>query len=59
MMMSDSLAYAEFRLILARMMWNFDIEIADQSRNWMDQQQSYLLWRKPALYALLTPKEQA
>lgn len=58
-MMSDSLAYAEFRLILARMMWNFDMEIADQSRNWMDQQQSYLLWRKPALYAHLMPKEQA
>ena len=53
---SPSLAYAEFRLILARIMWNFEIEIAQQSQDWMQQQQSYLLWQKPALFAHLVSK---
>lgn len=56
-MTDDSLAYAEFRLILARMIWNFDIKIAERSLDWMDKQQSYLLWEKIPLYVHLTPRK--
>ncbi len=54
---SDSLAYAEMRFILARLIWNFDIEITEQSREWMDHQRAYLIWEKPPLYVRLKPKE--
>ncbi|KAJ4290814.1 hypothetical protein N0V90_010009 [Kalmusia sp. IMI 367209] len=50
-----NLAYAEFRTILARMVWNFDFEISDSSRNWMEEQNSYLLWDKIPLYIHLVP----
>lgn len=32
-----SLAYAEMRLVLARMLWNFDMELHSSSLNWDDQ----------------------
>lgn len=56
---SDSLAYAEMRFILARLIWNFDIDINEKSREWMDHQRAYLIWEKPPLYVHLKPKEKA
>lgn len=32
-----SLAYAEMRLIPARMIWNFDMELVPESQDWVDQ----------------------
>jgi hypothetical protein len=52
-----SLAYAEFRLILARMIWNLHFALAEHSRNWMDQHLSYLIWQKPPLYVHLRPRD--
>ncbi|KAJ5804831.1 hypothetical protein N7474_010697 [Penicillium riverlandense] len=49
-----NLAYAEMRLILARMIWNFDMEIAPDSRNWINQD-AYVVWEKPALNVKLAP----
>jgi hypothetical protein len=49
-----SLAYAEMRLILARVVFNFDIMIADESKNWIDQK-VWNLWKKGQLLAYLTP----
>lgn len=49
-----SLAYAEMRLILARMIWNFDMELVPESRNWIDQL-SFVVWEKPGLHVKLTP----
>ncbi|KAL6228775.1 hypothetical protein BDW75DRAFT_246343 [Aspergillus navahoensis] len=43
-----NLAYAEMRLILARILWNFDLELCEQSLDWNDQK-SYVLWDKSAL----------
>lgn len=51
---SNSLAYAEMRLILARLLWNFDLELMPESRNWKDQK-IYTLWEKGALNVKLTP----
>ncbi|PHH61188.1 hypothetical protein CDD81_711 [Ophiocordyceps australis] len=47
-----NLAYAEFRMILARMVWNFDFAIAESSRNWMQEQRSYLLWDKTTPFSM-------
>ncbi|KAF9890508.1 hypothetical protein FE257_005913 [Aspergillus nanangensis] len=49
-----NLAYAEMRLILARMIWNFDMEIAPDSRQWIEQP-SFVVWDKGALNVKLTP----
>jgi hypothetical protein len=48
-----SLAYAEMRLILARLLWKFDLEIMPESREW-DQQKIWSLWSKGELNVKLT-----
>lgn len=50
--LSPSLAYAEMRSILARMLWNFDMELCEASKEW-NKQRIYLLWEKPALMVKL------
>lgn len=45
----QNLAYAEMRLILARLVWNFDMKLCDESKMWMEGQKNYLLWYKPDL----------
>ncbi|KAL6158808.1 hypothetical protein ACJBU6_02985 [Exserohilum turcicum] len=49
------LAYAEMRLVLAQILWNFDMEILEKSRSWIDHL-SYVLWDKPPLWVHLTPR---
>ncbi|KAI3587206.1 cytochrome P450 [Fusarium oxysporum f. sp. albedinis] len=51
-----NLAYAEMRLILARVIWNFNMEINTDSMGWLEQNEAYFLWQKPALYMHLTPR---
>jgi len=43
-----NLAYAEMKLILARIIYNFDLTLMDQTSNWIDQD-VHLLWRKKPL----------
>jgi cytochrome P450 len=43
-----NLAYNEVGLVLARVLWNFDLELCDESKEW-HQQKSYTLWEKPPL----------
>lgn len=43
-----SLAYAEMKLILARIIYNFDLTLVDQEADWVDQD-VYILWRKKPL----------
>lgn len=50
-----SLAYAEMRLILAHMIFHFDLELADDSRGWLQGQKAFQLWDKPPLNVYLTP----
>lgn len=50
-----NLAIAEMRLILARILWNFDLELSGASRGWLDEQKVYTLWDKGVLDVYLTP----
>ncbi|KAI1425886.1 cytochrome P450 [Xylaria sp. FL1777] len=50
-----NLAYAEMRLILAKLIYNFDISLADDSRNWLEGQKAYTIWDKPPLNVNLKP----
>ncbi|KAI1630507.1 toxin biosynthesis cytochrome P450 monooxygenase [Exophiala viscosa] len=51
-----SLALAEMRLTLARMIWNFDFDLDSKCESWTDQQ-AFLLWMKPPLWLKLTALE--
>ncbi|EFQ34350.1 cytochrome P450 [Colletotrichum graminicola M1.001] len=54
-----NLAYAEMRLILARVLWNFDIEIAGDSTDWASRQKIYILWEKGPLNVYLKPVQRS
>jgi cytochrome P450 len=43
-----NLAYMEMRLILARLIWNFEIELCKESEGW-NLQKTFILWEKPEL----------
>lgn len=44
------------RLILARILWNFDPKLDESSRDWLDQEE-YTLWDKKPLNVYLTPRK--
>ncbi|KAH8884329.1 hypothetical protein GQ53DRAFT_662042 [Thozetella sp. PMI_491] len=44
-----SLAWAEMRIILAHILWCFDIELQPESLGWIDRQKVFFLWEKPDL----------
>ncbi|RYP10685.1 hypothetical protein DL764_000475 [Monosporascus ibericus] len=50
-----NLAYVEMRIILARVLWNFDMKISDDSRDWVSKQKVFNFWEKGALNVYLTP----
>ncbi|KAJ5309062.1 hypothetical protein N7508_004441 [Penicillium antarcticum] len=50
-----NLAYVEMRIILARMIFNFDMELEQPGHNWLEQD-CFLLWDKPSLMVKLTPR---
>lgn len=51
------LAYAEMKLILARLIFNFDLALAEESTEWMKNQKAYNMWSKPPLFLYLTPRQ--
>ncbi|KAL2850682.1 cytochrome P450 [Aspergillus pseudoustus] len=51
-----NLAYIEMRLILGRILWNFDLELCEESLAWYNQR-AYTAWEKPPLMCRLTERE--
>ena len=50
------MAYVEMRMIMVKMLWNFDYELCDESDNWLDQK-VYLVWKKEPLTVQLKPRK--
>lgn len=48
----QSLAWAELRTILARLVWNFEMRICEESRGW-ERQKVHILWQKGGLMVRL------
>lgn len=48
----DSLANAEMRLILTKVLFNFDLKLEPQSTDWSTQK-SFSLWQRPPLMVQL------
>ena len=47
------------RMLLAMMLWNFDIELPNEMKNWPEECKGYMIWDKPPLNVRLTPREKA
>ncbi|KAI7911434.1 hypothetical protein M9X92_010530 [Pyricularia oryzae] len=52
-----NLAYSEMRMILARMLYNYDMELDEQSKNWAEGMLAYTLWDKPPMFVHLKPRK--
>jgi len=48
------MAIHEIRLILAKVLWSFDVRLRDQQRDWLDQKM-FLTWEKVPLMVKLKP----
>lgn len=48
----QTLAWAEVRTILGRLIWNFDLELLDARKVW-ERQMVFVLWSKPSLMVKL------
>jgi hypothetical protein len=52
MLILCSLAYHEMRLILAKVLFSFDVEVTPESEEWAEQE-TYILWQKKPLICKL------
>ncbi len=43
------------KVILARIIWNFDLRLSPDSKGWVANQETYSFWSKGPLYVHLTP----
>lgn len=50
-----SLAWAEMKLTLTKMIWHFDMELADFKGDWADQR-VFMLYEKTPLNVRLSPR---
>jgi hypothetical protein len=55
--MEHSLGYAEISVIIARLLWSFEITVSEQSQNWQDGLKGWVLWDKKPLWLHLRPRE--
>lgn len=56
MLRQHSMAYVEMRMIMVKVLWNFDYELCDENDNWLDQK-VYLVWKKEPLMVQLKPRK--
>lgn len=52
LLITSSMAYHEMRLIMAKVFYAFDFELAPESTDWADQA-TYILWEKKPLMCKL------
>ncbi|CAO2654499.1 Nn.00g112320.m01.CDS01 [Neocucurbitaria sp. VM-36] len=53
--LGKNLAYAEMRLIVAKLLFNFDLELVHKDQEWTKEQKVFTLWEKPSLMVKLKP----
>ncbi|KAK7946942.1 cytochrome P450 [Apiospora aurea] len=57
--LGKNLAYAEMRTIMARMLFNFDMRLAEGYETWAHGIEIHNLYEKPPLFIHLTPRDEA
>ena len=43
------------RVVMARMVFDFDMELSERSKNWLKEAKVYTIWKKTELFLRLTP----
>lgn len=43
------------RLILANLIYSFDLKLVDESKEWIEKQRAYPLWARAPLYVYVEP----
>lgn len=56
--LGKNLAYAEMRLILAKVLYKFDLELVDKEHDWFAEQKCFTLWEKGSLMVNLKPVQE-
>jgi len=56
--MCFSLGWMEIRQILAKLIWNFDLEMTESDLDWHRDSRMYTLWSKPHLHVRAKLAEQ-
>ncbi|KAF2768795.1 isotrichodermin C-15 hydroxylase [Teratosphaeria nubilosa] len=54
----QSLAMYQLHYIILRLLWNFEIKLAEQSKTWLDQD-VFTLWQKKPLSVYIVPRARA
>jgi len=52
-----NLAYVELRLVIARILWNFELKLDESCINWVGDMVEYFGWEKIPLLVSLTPRQ--
>lgn len=45
-----SFAYVEMNLMLAKLLWKYDIVLVDEKLQWEEQSKEHIMWTKPELF---------
>ncbi|EGX94777.1 Cytochrome P450 [Cordyceps militaris CM01] len=54
--LGQNFAYMEMNLILAKLLWKYDMELVDKKLDWAGQSQLHVMWRKPKLMVRFKPR---
>lgn len=52
----NSMAYVEMRMIMVKILWNFDLKLCDEDEDWLDQP-VYLVFKKRPLMVQVRPRD--
>ncbi|KAG9561451.1 cytochrome P450 monooxygenase, partial [Aureobasidium melanogenum] len=52
--LGKNLAWAELRLVFAKVLFNFDMEMDARSKNWEERLEQHTLWFRPQLWVKMT-----
>jgi len=55
--MRNSMAMMEMRILIAKGVFLFDFELADEEDRAWEKMKNYILWEKPALWVKVSPRE--
>lgn len=50
-----NLGWHEIRLVMAKMVYNFDLELCEESRGWAEGLNAYIVWERPPLMIKAIP----
>ncbi|TEA19177.1 Cytochrome P450 monooxygenase BOT4 [Colletotrichum sidae] len=55
--LGQNFAYMEINLILAKMLWKYDLELVNKDLDWEKESQLHVMWWKPALMVQFRERE--